>query len=387
MIARPVEHPAYDLDAWRRTIPILGSAVPMCHCSQSPQLERTRAAAENYLESWRRDGMDWGRWMAEVEAARGAFAALIGAAPEEVAVSTSVSAATASLASALEPAGPRRRVVATAAEFPCVGQVWLAAAERWGLEVDWVPLAGGEVDPAGWEGRLDERTLVVSASHAYYQNGALLDLAELAERAHRAGAWLYVDAYQTLGVVPVDVRAAGIDFLAAGNLKYLLGIPGIAFLYVRRELVERLRPAVTGWFGRRDPFAFRADVLDWADSAARFDTGTPPVAAAYVARAGMEVIREVGPVRIRDWTRVLSRRLLEGGATRGLAVHGPRDAERKTPSTAFLVEDSAAVEVALRREGVIASARGPAIRLAPHFYNTFEDVDRALDALARAVAR
>lgn len=387
MIARPVERPAYDLDAWRRTIPILGSAVPMCHCSQSPQLERTRAAAEAYLDSWRDDGMDWERWMAEVEAARAAFAELIGAGPDEVAVSTSVSAATASLASALEPAGERRRVVATAAEFPCVGQVWLAARERYGLEVDWVPLAGGEVDPDGWDGRLDERTLLVSASHAYYQNGTLLDLGDLAARAHRVGAWLYVDAYQSLGVVPVDVRAAGIDFLAAGNLKYLLGIPGIAFLYVRRELVERLRPAVTGWFGRRDPFAFRADLLDWAQSAARFDTGTPPVAAAYVARAGMEVIREVGPARIRDWTRVLSRRLLEGGAARGLEVHGPRDPSRKTPSTAFLVDDAGAVEAALRRDGVLASARGPAVRLAPHFYNTPDDVDRALDALARAAAR
>jgi selenocysteine lyase/cysteine desulfurase len=386
MIAPPVDRPAYDLDAWRRTIPILVSAVPMCHCSHSPQMERTRAAAEEYLASWRRDGMDWERWMAEVEAARAAFAALIGASPEEVALATSVSAATASLASAMVPAGRRRRVLTTAAEFPSVGQVWMAAA-RYGLELDRVPLAGDEVDEEGWEERLDERTLLVSASHAYYQNGALLDLATVAERAHRAGAWLYVDAYQTLGVVPLDVRALGVDFLAAGALKYLLGIPGIAFLYVRRELIAGLAPAVTGWFGRRDPFAFRADLLDWADTAARFDTGTPPVAAAYVARAGMEVIREVGPERIRPWTLVLSQRLLEGGAERGLAAHGPRDPRRKTPSTAFLVEDSAAVEAALRQRGVLASARGPAIRLAPHFYNTPEDVDRALEALVRVVGR
>jgi selenocysteine lyase/cysteine desulfurase len=178
----------------------------------------------------------------------------------------------------------------------------------------------------------------------------------------------------------------GVDFLAAGNLKFLMGIPGIAFLYVRSEIAARLEPTVTGWFGRSDPFAFDNKKLDWSATASRFDTGTPPVINAYVARAGMGIINELGPAKIRSWLEILSRRLIEGGRARGLTLHGTNDVARKTPSTAFIVDDSHRIEAAMRARGVLPSARGSVIRLAPHFYNTIEDVDRALDLLAE-VAR
>jgi selenocysteine lyase/cysteine desulfurase len=207
-------------------------------------------------------------------------------------------------------------------------------------------------------------------------------LSALARLAHARGALLYVDAYQTLGTVPVDVAATGVDFLASGNLKFLMGIPGIAFLYVRAELLERLEPLVTGWLGRADPFGFDLKTLDWAAGASRFDGGTPPVVNAYVARAGMELINRLGARPIRSWLQVLGQRLLDGGAQRGLSVYGPTDMTRKTATTAFAVDDSHAVELALRQRGVIASARGPVIRLAPHYYTSLDDVDAALDALA-----
>jgi selenocysteine lyase/cysteine desulfurase len=180
-----------------------------------------------------------------------------------------------------------------------------------------------------------------------------------------------------------------IDLLATGNLKYLLGVPGIAFLYVRGEVVDRLHPAVTGWFGRSDPFAFTVKDLTWAPTAARFDTGTPPVFNAYVSRAGMAVINEIGSDKIRDWTRQLSARLTEGGLARGFTLHGTSDPLRKTPSTAFLCPPGAShrVEQLLVAEGVLASARGPVIRLAPHFYSTMEECEAALDAVERVLAR
>ncbi len=381
------EAPAYDLDAWRRQIPLLERFIPLNNCSQAPQTQRTRAAALAYLDAWQRDGMDWDRWMEEVEHARAAFARLIHAAPDEVAVTTSVSAATASLASALDFGGRRRKVVATEAEFPGVGHAWLAH-RKYGAEVAWVPLQHGVVEPEAYDAVIDERTRIVSACHGYYQNGFKQDLAVLAEKAHAHGAWLYVDAYQTLGTCPVDVQALGIDFLSSGTLKYLMGTPGIAFLYVRRDLVERLHPAVTGWFGRENPFAFDVRRLDWSPAARRFDTGTPPVVSAYVARAGLSIIEEVGPARIQAWTDRLSRRLLEGGRARGLAVHGTTDYRRKTPATAFVCRgDAHAVEAALREQGILASARGPVLRLAPHFYNTEQEVDAALDALAEMLER
>jgi selenocysteine lyase/cysteine desulfurase len=351
-------------------------------CSHSPQSEPTRAAAEAYLASWNHDGMDWDAWMEEVERARAAFAKLISAETEDVAVATSVSQATASVASALDWSGARRRVLVSGAEFPTVAHVWLAQ-ERFGARVDWVPLRKeGLLTPEDYEAALDERTLVVSACHGYYQNGFKQDVTRIAELAHARGALLYVDAYQTLGTAPFDAPASGADFVACGCLKYLMGIPGIAFVWVRPGLAGRLRPALTGWFGRREPFAFDPSRLDWAPGARRLDLGTPPVLEAYIARAGMEWLREVGLEAIGAWTRELATHLLEGGRERGFELLGTDDPDRKAPSTAFACQDGHAVEAALRERGILASARGPAIRLAPHFYSSFEDVDRALDALA-----
>lgn len=376
--------PPYDLSTLRQSIPILASTVPMNNCSQAPQTTATRAAAERYLESWSTRGMDWDAWMAEVDAAKREFARLINAAPDEIAVFSSVSEATSAVASALDFTGARDKVVVTEAEFPTIGHVWLAQQPR-GARIEWIPVGDGRIDAGEYERVLDDRTAIVSACHGYYLNGFKQDLPRLVSAAHDGGALLYIDAYQTLGTVPVDVRALGLDFLAAGNLKFLMGIPGIAFLYVRRDLAERLEPSVTGWFGRANPFAFDTKHLDWSPTASRFDTGTPPIMNAYVARAGMQMINDVGVGAIRSWLEVLGRRLIDGGRDRGLTLLGTDDMAVKTATTAFFVDDSHAVEEKMRERGVIASARGPVIRLSPHFYSTVDDVDTALDTLASVV--
>ena len=374
-------NPAYDIEHWRRRIPLLRTHIPMNNCSQAPQTDATRAAAERYLESWNGSGMDWDAWMSEVVLAKAEFAMLIGAQPRDIAVFSSVSEAASAVASALDLSSDRRTIVVSDAEFPTVAHVWLAQEPR-GARVAWASLGDDAVDDSAYERLIDERTALVSACHAYYMNGAIQDTARIAALARRAGAYTFVDAYPSLGTVSIDARELGVDFLASGNLKFLMGIPGIAFLYVRPEIVESLRPAVTGWFGRADPFAFQARSLDWSPTASRFDTGTPPVINAYVARAGMEIINTVGPANIRAWLVELGQRLIDGGRARGLALHGRDDMRRKTATTAFVVGDSHHVETAMRDRGVVASARGTVIRLAPHFYSTTDDVDQALDTLA-----
>ena len=372
--------PDYDIDSWRRRIPLLASHIPMNNCSQAPQTDVTRAAAERYLESWNTSGMDWDTWMAEVALAKAEFAKLIGATADDVAVFSCVSEAASAVASALDFSGQRTKLVVSEAEFPTVAQVWLAQEHR-GARLSYAPVRDGMIDPAVYDTLIDDRTVLVSSCHGYYMNGFVQDVARIAARAREAGAMSFVDAYQTLGTIPIDARAAGMDFLVAGNLKFLMGIPGIAFLYVRPEIVETLRPTVTGWFGRANPFAFDAKSLDWSPTASRFDTGTPPVINAYVARAGMEIINAVGPAQIRAWLEVLGARLIDGGRARGLTLHGTDDVRCKTATTAFAVRDSHAIEEAMRARGVVASARGSVIRLAPHFYNTLDDIDRALDIL------
>ena len=376
--------PSYDIAAWRSRIPLLTSLIPMNNCSQAPQTDATRAAAERYLESWNQSGMDWDAWVEEVQLAKSEFARLINASADEIAVFSCVSEATSAVATAIDFSAERRKVIVTEVEFPTIGHVWLAQQRR-GARVAWVPVRNGVVDINAYDAIIDGETAIVSACHGYFLNGSMQDIAGLAERVHASGAMLYVDAYQTLGTVPVDVRAMGADFLAAGNLKFLMGIPGIAFLYVRRELIERLHPLTTGWFGRANPFAFQVKQLDWSPSASRFDLGTPPVISAYVARAGMAIINEIGVDAIRRWVEVLGQRLIDGGRQRGFTLHGTDDMARKTATTAFVVDDSHAVELTMRRRGIIPSARGPVIRLAPHFYNTIADVDTALDVLSSVI--
>ena len=377
----PVPEPGYNIDALRRRIPLLASCIPFNNCSQGPQTDATRAAAEQYLESWNRTGMDWEAWIEEVRLAKVAFAALIGASPEDIAVFSSVSEAMSAVASALDFSGKRRRVVLSEIEFPTTGHIWLAQQRR-GARVSWVAQHNGVIETSEYEAAIDDDTALVAACHGYFLNGFTQDLSAIVQRAHAHDALVFADAYQTVGTQPIDVRETGVDFLASGTLKYLMGVPGIAFLYVRPELVNSLEPSVTGWFGRSNPFSFDIKGLTWSAGASRFDSGTPPIINAYIGRAGMEMIAGIGTGKIRAWHEVLAARLRDGGRERGLTQHGTTDLARKTANTAFVVNDSHAIEQAMRARGVLPSARGPVIRLSPHFYNTLDDIDTALDLLA-----
>lgn len=376
------------VEAWREEFPILRDIIHVANCSHSPQSRHVRQAIDSYLENWKTVGMDWDYWMEEVYRAKVEFARLVGASPEEIAVSTSVSEAVASVASALRVVGDRKKVVATEAEFPTVGHVWLAH-QKYGYKVEFVPLRQGQLTLDDYERYIDEDTLVASVTHVYYQTGYKQDLAPVVELAHSRGALVLVDAYQSLGTCPLDVKALDVDFLASGNLKYLLGIPGIAFLYVKKELVPALKPAVTGWFGQENPFAFKVHYLDYARDARRFDTGTPPVIPAFAARAGMEIINHVGTKAIGERIDMLSRVALAAAARRGLKVASPSDVARKGATTAIEVPggDSHAVEVALKKRGIVASARGPVIRVAPHFFTRPEDIERVMEEIADVFAR
>lgn len=360
---------------------MLARSIPMNNCSQGPQSLRARAAALAFLDSWNERGMDWDGWLESVHGAKAAFARLINASPQDIAVFSSVSDAASAFLSALDFSGRRRVIVATEAEFPTIGHVALAQASR-GASQRWVPVRDGHFDSAAYDTLVQDDTRLVCATHAHYLTGALQDIAAICRLARSRGALTLVDAYQSIGSVPIDVAAWGVDALVAGTQKYLLGTPGIAFLYVRPSLAETLHPTVTGWFGRAQPFDFDVSRLDWAPHTSRFDTGTPPAINASITRASMELIGEVGVAGIRDWTRRLSDRLVEGAHARGMQVVGPPDSTQKGPTTAIAVSgDSGAIERRLRTRGVIASARGPVVRLAPHFFTTLEECDVALDAL------
>jgi selenocysteine lyase/cysteine desulfurase len=369
-----------NLQEYRNLFPILSEKAHLGNCSQAPQSIPVMNAMQEYVDNWRQVGMDWGFWMEGVERAKASFARLIHADVSEIAVVASVSDATSMIASALPYQG-RDHVVTTVDEFPTVGHVWHAHQKKGRIQLDFAQARDHFYTPTVFEPYMKSYTALLSVHHVGYYNGAKQDLNQLGDFAHEHGSLLFVDAYQSMGTSEIDVRTMPIDILVSGNLKYLLGIPGIAFLYVRKSVAEQLEPAMTGWFGRQNPFNFDATHLDFGEGAGRFNTGTPPVLAAFVARGGMDLIAEVGVPRIQDRIEQLSRYTIAEVQARGLELASPTDVRRKGSNTAIRVDDSHAAEVFLMERNIIASARGDVVRLAPHFFSTETEIDSALDGI------
>jgi selenocysteine lyase/cysteine desulfurase len=378
--ANSMPNPGFDIQAWRSQFPILERAVHLANCSQSPQSLRVREAVDGYLDDWKENALNWDKWMADVSASKEEFARLINGRPGEVSIHASASQAITAVASSFDYSGNRNKVVVTEADFPTVIFIW-EACRRLGIDLAIVPVVDGKIDPASYERAIDERTLLTFVPQVYYQNGFKQDIALIAEIAHKKGSLVFVDAYQGLGTEPVDVTAMGIDMLVSGNLKYLLGMPGSAYLYVKDELIPGMEPTATGWLGQEDPFAFNIHDFRYAGDARRFDTGTPIIAAAYAAREGMRIINEVGVAKIKSWIDELSRYALREAEKRGFETTSPRDITKKGAITSILVPSPAAVEAELKKRGILDSARGPVVRLAHHFFVTPEDIDRTLDNL------
>jgi len=374
----------HPFSSYRKLFPILENTVQLSSCSQSAMSLPVKRAIDDYLAVWTTRGADWGYWMGQVALARAEFARMIHADADDVAVLGSVSDAASSIASALRFEGGRDGIVTGSLDFPSVCHVWLAQQSRRGARVRFVQAQPGASDTtARLVQAIDASTALVSVSQACFYDGQLVDIAATGAAARAQGALQFVDAYQSAGSLAIDVRAQGIDMLAAGAQKYLLGIPGIAFLYVRPQLARQLEPAVTGWFGRVNPFAFDPAQLDFAASAQRFNTGTPPMMCASVARASIGLLNEVGVPAIEEWLGLLSAVALEEAPRLGLEVVSPTAPGAKGANTAIRVRNAAEVEARMLAAGFVVSARNDVIRIAPHFYNTAEDVVGALRELAR----
>jgi selenocysteine lyase/cysteine desulfurase len=373
------------VEQFRARFPIFAHTIYVNSCSQGALSLDVRAALEAFTASWDTQGSPWERWVGEVERLRGAFAASIGAAADEIAILPSASAAIAAIATALSFDGERRQVLLSEFEFPTMAHVWLAQQRR-GAIVDRVPAHGETLPIAHYQTRIDERTLIVPAAHVCFRNGYRLDVAALASLCKRRGAYLMLDDYQRTGTAPLDVHALGVDFLVTGALKYLLGPAGVAFLYVRRALIERFEPLATGWFGRVNPFAFSLAPLDWAASARRFETGTPPVPNVYAAAAGLDLLNALGPAAIDAQIRRLTARMVEGVRRRGFAVATPGDPEQRGALVVVRCTDAGALVQRLEARGIVASARGTGVRVSFHAYNNDDDVDAVLAALEAEAA-
>jgi selenocysteine lyase/cysteine desulfurase len=366
---------------FRKQFPIFEQKIYLSSCSQGALSTPVEASLQEFIESWHTHGNPWMTWVERMEELRAEFATLINASPDEVAVTFSVSTALNSLASALDYR-ERPKVVTSDFDFPTVGHVWLAQQRR-GARVSFARADGNRLPLGSFEQLVDEQTALVSTTHVCYKNGFRNNVSALAELAHEQGAYLLIDAYQSMGTQPMDVKALDLDFLVTGALKYLLGSPGVAFMYVRRELIEHLQPADSGWFGQENVFAYDVHNLHYADAARRFETGSPPVPNVYAALAALRLIAGVGLATIEEHVRQLMTRFIEGARQRGLALLTPEEPADRGPLAMVRSTDAPKLVEALTRDGILCSTRDGALRVSLHYYNTAEDVDAVLTALDR----
>lgn len=374
--------PHKDLLRYRDEFPILARKTYLNSCSLGALSTRAMAGMARFQALWNEHGAQaWYRlWMSEIAAVREKFARVIGAQPHEIALAPNVSIALSEITSGLD-LGDRNKVVLADMDFPTLAYQWLVRQGH-GVEVDFVHSADRMTLPAeAFASHIDERTGLVATSRVFFLSGYIQDVARLVEMAHAKGAYLLVDDYQGTGQIPIDVKAAGIDFLVSGTLKWLMGGPGLAFIYVREDLIPTLKPTVAGWFSARDQFQFRTTDFEYKDDAARLEAGTPAVAPIFAASGALDIVLEIGVQRIRERTMFLADDLIRRVQAKGWPIRSPLDSRERSSIVMLGLEHPEEIVHALSERDIIVDYRPGLVRVSPHFYNTVEENQRIVEAI------
>lgn len=383
-LASSVQRRALGLVRYRDEFPIFRDSVYLNTCSLGALGERSRRKVAEFLDIWQARGAAawYDVWWEALADLRARYARIVNAARGggEIALAPSISVALSAVAESIDYRR-RPKVVVTSLDFPTVAYQWLAKG-REGVElvvVESPDRIGVPVDAIARV--IDERTALVVTSHVYFTSGAIQDIKRVAAAAHEHGALCLIDAYQSVGQIPVDVQDAGVDALVAGGLKWLLGGPGIVFLYVREAVARQLQPAIAGWFGQRDQFTFDPRAVTFHDDARRFELGTPALPSIYAQLGGLEYIEEIGIPAIRAATAALTEDLIERARAAGLRPKVAADAQQRSAIVMIPMPDPAGAVRHLAAGGIIADSRPGHVRLSPFFYNVQDDNARATERL------
>lgn len=367
-----------DLLAYRDRFPIVERTTYLINHSLGAMPAAAEERALEYARTWRERGIRaWGEgWWTLPLTVGDQVGRIVGAPPGTVCMHQNVSIAEAVVLSSFRDS-ERTKIVFETENFPSVRYLYQAQP---GLEVVASDTLEQLLDA------IDERTLLVPVQHVLFKSSEVQDVEAILRRAHAVGAHVVLDTYQSAGCVPLDVTALGVDFAVGGSVKWLCGGPGAGWLYVRPDLIETLEPSLTGWQAHARPFDFEPR-LEYAEGIARFLTGTPNVPALYTATAGYDVIEEIGVDRIRDNSLRQTQLLIDGAEARGFEIRSPREPERRGGTVTVHVPEFEGVHRELTEREILCDFRpGAGIRLGPHFFNTDQELERALDAIAAILA-
>ncbi len=370
---------------WRSEFPILEKTVYMINNSLGAMPKGVYGSLEEYADTWNHRGVRaWEEGWWEMAVAVGdKIGRIIGAGPGEITTHQNVTIAEAIVLNAL-PRDPRRsKVVYSDLNFPSVRYFYQAQPD---LRIETVPSPDGiSVPLEPMLEAIDDRTLCVPISHVIFKSAYIQEIEPIIEKAHSVGAYVILDTYQSCGTVPFDVKELDVDFVIGGSVKWLCGGPGVAYLYVKPELRERLEPRLTGWMAHEQPFEFLPQ-MSYTSSAYRFLHGTPNIPALYAARCGYDIIGEVGVEPIREKSMRMTQRLVDLADECGFRVNSPRDPHRRGGTVSIDPPDAKRVANELvRRDFLIDYRPGAGIRVAPHFYNTMEEVEATVAEMSRIV--
>jgi kynureninase len=370
-----------ELTAYRERFPILAETTYLISHSLGPMPLEARARLDAYADTWMKRGIRaWGEgWWETPMTVGDQIARLIGAPPGSTVMHQNVTVASAVVLSCFPFSGERRRIVYGEGEFPSVRYLHQAQADR-GAEVVVLTTTQELVEA------IDERTQLVLLSHVLFKTGRIQDVEPVIERAHEVRAHVLLDSYQSVGTVPLDVGALGVDFATGGSVKWLCGGPGAGWLYIRPDLAERLEPTLVGWQGHADPFAFEPE-LRYASGASRFLTGTPNVPALFAATAGYDIIEEIGVAPIRERSLELTDRLIGLLDEAGFEIVSPREPELRGGTVVVRVPEAPAVHAELQRREILCDFRPDVgLRLGPHFFTTEEELEVTVAAISEIAA-
>ena len=370
-----------DFAALRKDFPLLERKTYLNSGSYCALAESVKAAFDAYMEERLTVGANWDLWVMKNEAVRERVAVLLGARPDEIAVTASASAGINALASAFDFTGRRNKVVVSDFEFPTNAQIWHAQEPR-GAKVVHVPRAADGYIPAEMFAKaIDEQTKLVAITHVCFRNGAKLDIPGIVRLARAKGAMVLLDCYQSVGSLDIDVKALDVDFAAGGMLKYLLGTAGIGFLYAKDSCVRSLVPTNSGWFAQADITAMDITANRPAPNARRFEAGTPPVVNCYAAEAGLKLLLKVGTPAIEKRNFALTRRCMERLEEIGWPSITPAQDARRGATVAVPSSDAARLQAELMKHDIVTSYRDDNVRASFHFYNNDDDVESFIAAM------
>jgi kynureninase len=392
-----------NLARWRREFPILDTTVYMISNSLGAMPRGAADTLAEYAQTWATRGVRaWEeRWWELALEVGDKIGAIIGAAPGTVGMHPNVTTAEMAVLSCFlpgtparlprrgpRPRGRRRRIVCPAMDFPSMIYLY-RAHEALGFELSLVPAEPDfSIRTDRFLDAIDDETLIVALSHVLFRSSYIMDVAPIVERAHRHGAIVVLDAFQSAGIIPLDVTALDVEFATGGCLKWLCGGPGNAFLYTRPDLLKTIRPRFSGWLARSNPFAFDIDDDTLREDAMRMMNGTPTVPTFYAALPGLDIISQAGVDRIREKSKRMTGHLLDLVDRHGYRTVTSRDPERVAGTVAIDVPRACEISKTLNaRDFVVDYRPGVGIRVSPHFYNTFEEIDRLVAEIARIVER